>query len=79
MKAFTYLTCLTLALSPVAWAHCPAHQLADAQTKAATLGQIPLQRMGSPEHIARAVAYFITEGSYVTGQTLAVDGGASFT
>ena len=51
----------------------------DAQTKAATLGQIPLQRMGSPEQIARAVAYFITEGSYVTGQTLAVDGGASFT
>ena len=38
--------------------------------------QIPLGRMGAPEDVARAVAFFASEeSSYVTGQVLAVDGG----
>ncbi len=46
------------------------------QVKEAILGQIPLGRMGSPEDVARAVAFFASEeSSYVTGQVLAVDGG----
>jgi len=46
------------------------------QVKEAILGQIPLGRMGSPEDVARAVAFFASEeNSYVTGQVLAVDGG----
>ncbi|MDB4440233.1 hypothetical protein N9162_00915 [bacterium] len=36
MKTFIPLTFLALVLSPLAIAHCPAHQIADAQTKAAT-------------------------------------------
>ena len=46
------------------------------QVREAILGQIPLGRMGVPEDVARAVAFFASEeSSYVTGQVLAVDGG----
>ena len=46
------------------------------QVKEAILGQIPLGYMGSPDDVARAVAFFASEeSSYVTGQVLAVDGG----
>lgn len=37
--------------------------------------RIPLQRMGSPEDIARLAAFLITDACYVTGQTITVDGG----
>ena len=37
---------------------------------------IPSRRLGLPEDISNAVLFFATEeSSYVTGQTLAVDGG----
>ena len=40
------------------------------------LRHIPLSRMGSPEEIAAAVAYFASdEAAYTTGQILAVSGG----
>jgi len=41
------------------------------------LEKIPLNRLGSPEDIARIAAFLITKGSYITGQTIAVDGGRS--
>ena len=38
--------------------------------------QIPAGRMGAPEEIAAAVAFFASPGSdFVTGQTLSVSGG----
>ncbi|XHR28541.1 MAG: 3-oxoacyl-[acyl-carrier-protein] reductase [Chthoniobacteraceae bacterium] len=44
--------------------------------KTAVVGQIPLGRFGEPGDIAAAVAYLASaEASYITGQTLAVDGG----
>lgn len=44
--------------------------------KSALLPQIPLSRMGQPEEIARVVRFLASEdASYLTGQTLHVDGG----
>ena len=39
------------------------------------INTIPLQRMGNSEDIARLAEFFITGASYITGQTIAVDGG----
>lgn len=44
--------------------------------RSAMLEQIPAGRMGTPENVAKAVAFFASdESEYVTGQVLAVDGG----
>jgi 3-oxoacyl-[acyl-carrier protein] reductase len=42
----------------------------------AILGRVPVGRLGSPAEIAAAVVYLASdEASYVTGQTLHVNGG----
>ena len=44
--------------------------------KAAMLQSIPMARLGQPEDVAHAVAFFASdEAAYVTGQVLCVDGG----
>jgi 3-oxoacyl-[acyl-carrier protein] reductase len=49
--------------------------LGDAVTDAAS-DQIALGRLGLPEEVASAVGYLASEGaSYITGQTIVVDGG----
>ena len=37
----------------------------------------PLRKAGRPEDIAQAVLYLVTQGEFVTGQVIAVDGGKS--
>ena len=49
--------------------------LTDAQREA-TLGQIPFNRFGQVEDVANLVSFLASnEAAYVTGQTIAVDGG----
>lgn len=44
--------------------------------RSAMLQQIPVGRMGIPDEVAKAVAFFASdESAYLTGQVLAVDGG----
>ena len=44
--------------------------------KTATLAAIPMQRLGKPEDVAKAVAFLASDSAaYITGQVLAVDGG----
>lgn len=43
----------------------------------AILSEVPLGRLGTPDDVARAVYFLIAEADYITGQTLAVDGGRS--
>jgi len=45
-------------------------------TRKQTIAMIPLARMGQPEDIANAVVFLASEqSSYITGQTIIVDGG----
>ncbi len=44
--------------------------------KEATIGQIPLKRVGQPREIAETVAFLASDkAAYITGQVISVDGG----
>ena len=44
--------------------------------RASAIESTPMGRLGTPEDIARAVAFFVSEDAdYITGQVLSVDGG----
>jgi 3-oxoacyl-[acyl-carrier protein] reductase len=46
------------------------------ELRAAAVGRVPLGRLGTPEDIAPAVVFLASDAAaYITGQTLAVDGG----
>lgn len=48
---------------------------ADEAAQAAMLARTPLPRLGTTDEIAAAVSWLLNDASYVTGQTLHVDGG----
>jgi len=45
------------------------------EVRAAILAKIPMGRFGQPEEIARLVAYLVTDGDYITGQVIEINGG----
>jgi 3-oxoacyl-[acyl-carrier protein] reductase len=48
----------------------------DAKSRAAVLSRIPLRRLGSPEEIAAAVQFLLSEqAGFITGATIDVNGG----
>lgn len=49
------------------------------EQKAKYLQRVPLQRAGAPDDVARLVYYLLHEGTYITGQIIALDGGRSIT
>lgn len=56
--------------------HTKMTDVLDEKVKEEMLHGIPVGRMGEPEDIAKAVAFFAQdEASYITGQVLGVDGG----
>ncbi|MCX7512532.1 SDR family NAD(P)-dependent oxidoreductase [Frateuria sp. STR12] len=53
-----------------------AHLMSDPALMKALMKNIPLQRLGSPEEVAGAVAFLCGgDASYMTGSTLFIDGG----
>jgi len=43
------------------------------------LKRVPLAREGTPQDVANLVYFLVTEGSYITGQVIRLDGGRSVT
>jgi glucose 1-dehydrogenase len=50
--------------------------LSDPEKRAALIGEIPLGRIGTPEEVAKLVAYLASDdAAYITGTTVVIDGG----
>jgi len=54
----------------------PEKNILDEERKQKIVNKISLGRLGKPSEIA-AVAYYLSQADYITGQTLKVDGGRS--
>ena len=55
----------------------PSSGVPDPEAQARSLASIPLGRLGSPQDIARTIAFLLCDAPYITGQVIAVDGGRS--
>lgn len=50
----------------------------DAKYNQKTTLDVPLRRSGKPEEVARLIAFLLSsESSYITGQSISIDGGWS--
>ena len=58
---------------PVLWPESDG----DSATRAKIIQRTILQKMGTPDDIARTALFFATQASFITGQILPVDGGRS--
>jgi len=49
----------------------------DAKLRQRLVSRVPLAREGTPEEVAKLIRYLVTEGAYLTGQIIPIDGGRS--
>jgi len=49
----------------------------DEELRHRLVSRVPLRREGTPQEIAALVRFLVTEGDYITGQIIAIDGGRS--
>ena len=61
-----------IALGPILW---PDDESFDELSRQRIISHTPLKREGTPEDIAKAVHFLLAEATYVTGETINVDGG----
>jgi pteridine reductase len=61
-----------VAPGPILW---PDDDAFDELSRQRIISHTPLKREGTPEDIAKAVHFLLTEATYVTGETINVDGG----
>lgn len=72
------ITVNVVAPGPIAETEMFDDAVAEQEKRDAIAASIPVQRLGSPGDVARAVQFFLSpDNSFVTGQTLMVCGGAS--
>jgi pteridine reductase len=57
---------------PILWPDDPSF---DELSRQRIISHTPLKREGEPDDIAKAVHFLLTEATYVTGETISVDGG----
>ncbi len=76
--AETGITVNALAPGPVGTELFRANTPEGSEREACFLSLIPMRRLGRPEELAAAIAFFLSDDAgYITGQTLFVDGGGS--
>ena len=61
-----------VAPGPILW---PDDEEFDELSRQRIISHTPLKREGTPEDIAKAVLFLLSEATYVTGETINVDGG----
>jgi pteridine reductase len=65
-----------IAPGPILW---PDDDQFDELSRQRIVSHTPLKREGTPDDIARAVSFLLMDAPYVTGATIAVDGGRQIT
>jgi pteridine reductase len=61
----------------VLWPESTGEDAGDSAVRAKIIQRTILQKMGTPDDIARTALFFATQAPFITGQILAVDGGRS--
>jgi 3-oxoacyl-[acyl-carrier protein] reductase len=62
------------------WIPVERHEDASAEDRAAYIAEVPAGRFGTPDDVAAAVSFFISQDAgFITGQRVVVDGGRGLT
>jgi 3-oxoacyl-[acyl-carrier protein] reductase len=70
---------ITVNLVAPGWIPVERHGVIPAEVERERLARQPVPRWGTPDEIADAVAYLVTDGAgFISGQRLVVNGGTHF-